>query len=100
MHFFLVYSSISGVKIHAANKANKVHAFKDHQHDSRTMPFCFLPASIYLFKVNNSNTRKRCEICSKFNIKNTRTTTSDVVRKTLQDLMYNIVKYEKVNQQR
>ena len=41
MHFFLVYISISGVKIHAANKANKVHAFKDHQHDSRTMPFYF-----------------------------------------------------------
>ena len=40
MHFFLVYISISGVKIHAANKANKVHAFKD-QHDSRTMPFYF-----------------------------------------------------------
>ena len=39
MHFFLVYISISGVKIHASNKANKVHAFKDHQHDSRTMPF-------------------------------------------------------------
>ena len=29
MHFFLVYISISRVKIHAANKANKVHAFKD-----------------------------------------------------------------------
>ena len=23
------------------------------------------PANIYLFKVNNKNTRKRCEICSK-----------------------------------
>ena len=23
------------------------------------------PADIYLFKVNNKNTRKRCEICSK-----------------------------------
>ena len=23
------------------------------------------PANIYLFKVNNRNTRKRCEICSK-----------------------------------
>ena len=27
------------------------------------------PASIYLFKVNNRNTRARCEICSKLKIK-------------------------------
>ena len=27
------------------------------------------PANIYFFKVNNRNTRKRCEICSKFTIK-------------------------------
>ena len=27
------------------------------------------PAKIYLFKVNNRNTRKRCEICSKLTIK-------------------------------
>ena len=26
------------------------------------------PANIYLFKVNNRNTRKRCEICSKLTI--------------------------------
>ena len=31
-------------------------------------------AVIYLFKVNNGNTRKWCEICSKFNNKNTRMT--------------------------
>ena len=29
---------------------------------------CF-PANIYLLKVNNRNTRKRCEICSKLTIK-------------------------------
>ena len=29
----------------------------------------FNPANIYLLKVNNSNTRKRCEICSKLTIK-------------------------------
>ena len=28
-----------------------------------------LPANIYLLKVNNRNTRKRCEICSKLTIK-------------------------------
>ena len=27
------------------------------------------PANMYLFKVNNRNTRKRCEICSKITIK-------------------------------
>ena len=27
------------------------------------------PANIYLFKVNNRNTRKRCEICSTLTIK-------------------------------
>ena len=27
------------------------------------------PANIYLFKVNNKNTRKRCEICSKLTVK-------------------------------
>ena len=27
------------------------------------------PAGIYLFKVNNKNTRTRCEICSKLTIK-------------------------------
>ena len=28
-----------------------------------------LPANIYLLKVNNGNTKKRCEICSKLTIK-------------------------------
>ena len=28
-----------------------------------------IPANIYLFKVNNRNTRKKCEICSKLTIK-------------------------------
>ena len=27
------------------------------------------PPNIYLFKINNRNTRKRCEICSKLTIK-------------------------------
>ena len=27
------------------------------------------PANIYLFKINNRNSRKRCEICSKLTIK-------------------------------
>ena len=29
------------------------------------------PTNIYLFQVNNGNTRKRCEICSKLTIKTT-----------------------------
>ena len=34
--------------------------------------YCFTllsPANIYLFKINNRNTRDRCEICSKLTIK-------------------------------
>ena len=30
---------------------------------------CILPASIYMVKVNNGNTRTRCEICSELTIK-------------------------------
>ena len=30
--------------------------------------FLYSPASIYLLKVNNRNTRTRCEICSKLTI--------------------------------
>ena len=30
---------------------------------------CCQPANIYLFKVKNRNTRRRCEICSEFTIK-------------------------------
>ena len=30
---------------------------------------CYFPARIYLFKVNNRNTRTRCQICSKLTIK-------------------------------
>ena len=29
----------------------------------------YIPASNYMFKVTNGNTRKRCEICSKLTIK-------------------------------
>ena len=36
-----------------------------------TIKFAYtnIPAGIYLFKVNNRNTRARCEICSKLTIK-------------------------------
>ena len=30
---------------------------------------CLIPAGNYMFKVNNRNTKKRCEICSKLPIK-------------------------------
>ena len=30
---------------------------------------CTYPVGIYMFKVNNRNTRTRCEICSKLTIK-------------------------------
>ena len=31
----------------------------------------FIPANKYMLKVNNSKTRKRCEICSKLSLKTT-----------------------------
>ena len=31
--------------------------------------FRALPANMFLFKVNNRNTKKRCEICSELTIK-------------------------------
>ena len=36
---------------------------------SSLFEICFYPAGIYLLKVNNRNTRTRCEICSKLTIK-------------------------------
>ena len=36
-----------------------------------------------MFKVNNRNTKKRCEICSKLTIKNTRTMFSGILLSTL-----------------
>ena len=35
----------------------------------RTPPDDFFPTHIYLFKVNNRNTTKRCEICSNLTVK-------------------------------
>ena len=32
-------------------------------------PYCTITDGIYLLKVNNGNTRTRCEICSKLTIK-------------------------------
>ena len=29
----------------------------------------YIPANIYFFKVNNRNTRRRCEICSKLSLR-------------------------------
>ena len=40
------------------------------QSNSNKHDFSFIfPANVYLLKVNNRNTRKRCEICSKLTIK-------------------------------
>ena len=37
------------------------------------------PADVYLLKVNNRNTRARCEICLKSTIKNQNDTTGHVI---------------------
>ena len=39
---------------------------------SKKLAWCHNPTNIYLFKVNDRNTRKRCEICSKLTIKTTK----------------------------
>ena len=47
-----------------------MNLFKDNNKPTRTTSVAsFRPAYIYLFKVNNKNTRKRCEIYSKLTIK-------------------------------
>ena len=38
----------------------------------------YYPVNIYLFKINNRNTRKRCEICSKLTIKPKRRQTLNI----------------------
>ena len=42
---------------------------EDKKHDLESSKFSSFPANVYLFHVKNRNTRKRCEICSKFTIK-------------------------------
>ena len=39
-----------------------------------------IPANIYLFKVSDRNTRKRCEICLKLTIKTTILANNDLSR--------------------
>ena len=51
------------------------------------------PVSIYLFKVNNRNTRERCEICSKSWVNNENTRTMSI---TLFSTV-SIVLFEQVN---
>ena len=47
----------------AKNKnMNMKHEYETHKEGK-------IPGNIYLFKVNNRNTRKRSEICSKLTIK-------------------------------
>ena len=55
--------------------------------------FYFSPASIYLLKVNNENTRTKCETCSKLIIK-TPDSVSDVV---LVSLILTLNKYSHVS---
>ena len=50
--------SITGVFLKFYHKPKRSSCFR-----------LFYPDNIYLFKVNNRNTRKRCEICSELTIK-------------------------------
>ena len=48
--------------VHLIQKGSLVEAYS-HEYEQK------YPANIYLFKVNNRNTRKRSKICSKLTIK-------------------------------
>ena len=61
----ILYSSLSHT--HFFMKKTRSKITPDSCRNLQTM--LDFPANIYLFKVNNRNTRKRCEICSKLTIK-------------------------------
>ena len=50
------------------DKQNALEALTSRQNTKKKQPKNY-PAGIYLFKVNNRNTRARCEIYSKLTIK-------------------------------
>ena len=50
------------------------------------------PAGIYLLKVNNRNTRTRCEICSKFTIKTPENQHLHLFYATLYNALENLMK--------
>ena len=52
-----------------ANNYKKVHTDKYHFQLSSKSQRLLCPASDYLLKVNNRNTKTRCEICSKSTIR-------------------------------
>ena len=51
------------------SKIKNCYKSRDKILNSLTSNSMNLPANIYLFRVNNRNIRKRCEICSKLIIK-------------------------------
>ena len=48
-----------------------------------------IPIDNYMLKVNNRNTRTRCEICSKLTIKTLEQLFSDTVLDKIQETKYN-----------
>ena len=58
---YFVSCETSLMKLFAKTVNNTVHYFHE-----KSTPY---PTNIYLFKVNNRNIRKRCEICSKLTVK-------------------------------
>ena len=55
-----------------------------------------IPAGIYLLKVNNRNTRTRCEICSKLTINRNTRTRCEICSKLTINIV--IVNFEQVSQ--
>ena len=64
IRWYIYCSSKSGMRLTQASK-NQIQASKK----SNLLIFRAFPGNIYLFSVNNINTRKRCEICLELTLK-------------------------------
>ena len=51
-------------RVIAKSYPSKLYILRFPGHQGNVTNFCFYPAGNYMFKVNNRNTRTRCEICS------------------------------------
>ena len=91
------YLSLWSITIHVKHNGSKTEislrrntGSKLHKQGSQTMLFSnffwihveknnLFPTKIYLFKVDNRNTRKRCKMLFKVNNENTRTTSVSII---------------------
>ena len=65
LNFLCYFLRVLTIKIHESD----ISFFPSGVSKSSELNFLRTPAGNYMFKVNNRNTRTRCEICSKLTIK-------------------------------